>query len=235
MDEVAEMEMAARTGSAWPPGGDPEMAGGILSPTDRDRILQAMTECCAERGYRETTVKEVTDRAQVRLETFETLFADKEECAVAATNRVASEVLATVSTVGSGERSELERGLAGVKGILALMAARPSYAGLGYIQARQGGTERMHEAYESGVRVLTVMIERIGRLVGGEAARPSQTTRAALGGAEAVVRREIAAGRTERLPQLLPELLYSVLVPFVGQEEALRQARMIERHLGKEG
>jgi hypothetical protein len=51
--------------------------------------------------------------------------------------------------------------------------------------------------------------------------------RAALGGAEAVVRREIATGRAARLPRLIPDLLYSVLVPVLGRSEALRQHERI--------
>jgi hypothetical protein len=39
------------------------------------------------------------------------------------------------------------------------------------------------------------------------------------------VRREIAAGRAERLPSMLPDLVYAGTVPFLGQEEALRLAR----------
>jgi AcrR family transcriptional regulator len=227
------MRAAATAGPAEPPHGAPDSFAGVLSPTDRDRILQAMTECCAERGYLETTVEEVIGRADVRRETFDALFADKEDCAVAAINRVASDVLATVSTIGSGKDSEFERGLRGIEAILELMASRPSYAELGYIQARQGGTERMHDAYESGARVLTVMIERLGSLAAEGTTRPARATRAALGGAEAVVRREIAAGRVERLPKLLASFLYSVLVPFIGQREALRQSREIGRLLGR--
>ncbi len=233
MDEPTKTGGTATVGPTEPPRAGSEDFGGILSSTDRDRILQAMTECCAEHGYQETTVEQVVARADVRRESFEALFADKEDCAVAAINRVASDVLATVATSSSADVSELERGLGGIKAILELMGSRPSYAALGYIQARQGGTERMYDAYESGARVLTVMIERIGSLATDKATPPTQATRAALGGAEAVVRREIAAGRVEDLPKLLGVFLYAVLVPFTGQEEALGQARAIEGLLGK--
>jgi TetR/AcrR family transcriptional regulator len=222
-----EIEMKAKSGSGAPPREAERSGGGVLSPTERDRILQAMTECCAERGYPETSVAEVIERAEVSRERFEALFADKEECAVAAINRIASEVLTTVSTIDPGKGSELKQGLAAVRAILELMASRPSYAALAYIGARQGGTARMQDAYEGAARVLSVMIERFGREMSGASALPSRASRAALGGAEALVRREIAAGRAERLAALMPDLLYSVLVPFSGPREAMRLVEAI--------
>jgi AcrR family transcriptional regulator len=228
----------AKAGSSTPPGRPPSSAG-LPSPSDRDRILQAMTECCAEYGYGETTVEEVVARAGVRREAFDAAFADKEDCALAALNWITSELLASVSALvlgpGAGPGSEFEGGIAGLAAILELMASRPSYAGIAYIQARQGGTARMHGTYESGVRVLTAMMDRARGFVPETPASPASATRAALGGAEAVVRREIAAGRIERLPALLPAFVYGALVPLVGQEEALRQSRQAAKLIAGAG
>lgn len=217
-------------GLTKPPGGgvkDPEF--DVLAPNDRDRILQAMTECCAEHGYRETTIEQVVDRAGTPRETFDLLFADKEDCAVTALNRIASEALTAVSMAGSRDASAIEQALVGLSAILELMATHPSYAGLGYIEARQGGTRRMHDTYESSAHVLAVMMERARDFNPSGTPPPAGTTRASLGGAEAVMRREIAAGRFERLPKLLPDFAYGALVPFVGQEEALRISRLAPR------
>jgi AcrR family transcriptional regulator len=226
----------AKAGSSTPPRG-PGSSAGLPSPTDRDRILQAMTECCAEHGYRETTVEEVVARAGVPREAFDAAFADKEDCALAALNWITSELLASVSALvpGPGAGSEFEGGIAGLAAILELMALRPSYAGIAYVQARQGGTARMHGTYESGARVLAAMMDRARGFVPESPASPARATRAALGGAEAVVRREIAAGRTERLPELLPAFVYGALVPLVGQEEALRQSRQAAKLIAGAG
>ena len=216
-------------GALEPGGGAP----GIdqLAPSDRDRILEAMIECCAEKGYAETTIEEVVQRADVSISDFDAIFTGKEDCAVAALNRIASDILTTLSTSGSSEPSELKGELSAMHSMIELMAARPSHVNFGYIQARQGGTARMHDAYESGARVLTVMIERLRNLAPAGAATPTTATRAALGGAEAVLRRELSAGQAERLPSLLPDFAYNVLVPFVGQEEALRQSRLVAEQL----
>ncbi len=68
------------------------------------------------------------------------------------------------------------------------------------------------------------MIERLWRYSELDV-QPRHAASAALGGAEAVVRAEIVAGRGSELPALLPGLVYGATVPFLGQEEAMRLAR----------
>jgi AcrR family transcriptional regulator len=202
----------------------------VLAVSDRERILQAMADCCAECGYAGTSVEAVLERAGVEPQSFENHFAGKEDCALAALNKIVSETLARISMTSADGAGAVERRKYEGKAILELMAARPSFAKLGFIESRQGGTERMHGAYESGARVLALMMERLGG--GGGSAT---TARAALGGAEAVIRRELAAGRAGGLPQLLPDFVYAVLVPFVGQREALRQAKLATTVVTEEG
>lgn len=203
----------------------------VLTVPDRERILQAMADCCAESGYAGTTVEAVLERAGVGSESFDSHFAGKEDCALAALNKIVSETLARISMADSDALGATDRRRYQGRAVLDLIAARPSFASLGLIESRQAGTERMHDAYDSAVGVLALMIERLGDGVAGS----TTTARGALGGAEAVVRRELAAGRAVRLPQLLPDFVYAVLVPFVGQGEALRQAKLAARVATEEG
>lgn len=204
-----------------------------LSPSERDRALGAISFLCAERGYLETSVEDVAARAGITEERFHELFADKEECAVAAVNAILGEVLSVVAGSYSGGRSKWSSVLVGAKTIVELMAANPSFAYISYITARQMATPGVREAREPGVRLLRALLERLwDHSEGG--AQPAQVPTAALGGAEAVVRREIAAGRAERLPQLLPDLIYGATVPFLGQKEALGLARRA-RQLAESG
>jgi AcrR family transcriptional regulator len=204
---------------------------GILSSPDRDRILQAMADSCAERGYSETTIGAVVESAGVSRDSFDSHFADKEDCALAALNKIISETLTAVS-MADGESLEPERRMLQIKAIVELMFARPSYARLGFIQARQGATQRAHDSYASAAHVLALMMERVP---GSGAGPPAGAARAALGGAEAVVRRELAARRDRRLQELLPDFVYAALVPFVGQKEALRQSRVATELVAEEG
>lgn len=202
----------------------------IFSLSERERVLQAVTELCAEQGYQSTTAKQIVERAGVSREKFDEMFGGKEECLLAALNSIIGEVLSAVSSAYSADRSELESGLFGIKALLELMAANPSFAQLGFITCRQMGPADARHAQESGSRLLTAMIERLWEYSSG-GVQPARAARAALGGAEAVVRREIVAGRTDQLPQLLPDFTYGVTVPFLGQEEALRLSKRARKLL----
>jgi hypothetical protein len=49
---------------------------------------------------------------------------------------------------------------------------------------------------------------------------PAEVEMLAIGAAETIVAGEIDAGRTAQLPTLLPAILFSVLMPFLGPEQA---------------
>lgn len=191
-------------------------------PSERERLVAAMAELCAEQGYEETTVADVVQRAQVSEESFAEIFSGgKEEAMVAAINAVLSDTLSTVSGTYSQDRSEFESALSVIKGILELMAAKPSGAYISFVVARQMGPGAAHEVYEAGTKMLTVVLERLWEYSESQV-QPRNVARAALGGGEALVRREIVAGRAEQLPRLLPSFIYGATVPFLGQEEAMR-------------
>ena len=47
--------------------------------------------------------------------------------------------------------------------------------------------------------------------------------RAVIGGAYETLYQHVIGGQVERLPDLLPDLLYCVLVPYVGHPAAMRE------------
>ena len=196
-----------------------------FTPSEGERVLRAMAELCAERGYRETTVEAVIERAGIERESFESMFkGDRDECLLAAMNAILGETVSAVGGAYSADRSEFDSGIAGIRAILELMSVNPSYADIGYIVGPRTGPAQARQVHETGLRVLVVMIDRM-RDYGDAEAQPPGAARAALGGAEAVVRREIVAGRLDQLPRHLPDFVYAATVPFLGQEEALRLAR----------
>lgn len=189
----------------------------------RERLLWAIASLCAERGYEAIGEEDIAGRAGVEVEQLRELFVDKHGCTRAAIDAILAETLTVVSQHYSADLAERDSYLLGIEAILELMAAQPSFCHVSFVCARQMGPPDLSEGLEAGVRMLSALLERLGGDTGSEA--PRTAARAALGGAEAVVRREIAAGRTESLPHFLPDFVYAATVPFLGQEEALRLAR----------
>ena len=59
---------------------------------------------------------------------------------------------------------------------------------------------------------------------------PSGTARAIVGGGESLIVAELGNGRADRVPELLPDILYFALTPYVGQEVGARaRARLSQR------
>lgn len=200
----------------------------FLGDDGRDRLIVAAVTICAERGYDEMSEGEIAARAGLPGHAMEEHFpGGRADCLAAAQNAILLEVVKAVSDSYSADRSEWDSVIYGVKAILDLMAANPLFAYLGYIFSRQMAPGQVKESNETGHRMLAAMLER-GWDYSDSALQPACTAMGVLGGAEAVVRREVARGRAERLPQLLPDLVYIATVPFLGQQEALRLARRSE-------
>lgn len=195
-----------------------------LAPSERERAVWAMARLCAERGYEETSVEDVLELAEMDRQSFELHFDGKEACGIAAVNAIMGETMTVVAASYSPDRSEAESGVAGIEAILELMEASPDFAYVGYITSRQMAGTDARKVRDSGVGFLCTMLDRL-RFYAPEKAAPSTAAVGAFGGAEALLRREVAAGRTENLKRLLPSLVYSATVPFLGQEEALRLSR----------
>jgi hypothetical protein len=53
---------------------------------------------------------------------------------------------------------------------------------------------------------------------------PSSLAAAIVGGGADLVRDELLAGRIDRVGDLLPDMLYLTLAPYLGREEALRRS-----------
>lgn len=74
------------------PRGPHGLSRAEVEESQRDRLLWAVAEAVAEKGYNATTVTDIISRAKVSRTTFYQLFADKRACFLDA-NRAASELL----------------------------------------------------------------------------------------------------------------------------------------------
>jgi AcrR family transcriptional regulator len=215
--------------------GDPDIVSG--SPSGRQetipkegeaaalraRALEAVAECCAERGYAATTIEHIINRARVSRADFDVMFRNKEDAYIAMSNMVLGELLTAATAAYSPDKPLVQVVADAARGILALMSSRPTYAKVAFLDYRTA-TPRALQLYQSGVRVLVSLLDQVRADSLQEVPLPSSAARGAIGGGEALLRKEVAAGRAEQLPGILPEIVYSCLVPLLGQEEALRQA-----------
>ena len=190
--------------------------------SQRNRLLYAMAECVAERGYAATTIAQVVDRAGVSSATFYELFHDKEACFLALIREIIARATMIVTEAYGRDRPPLELLRDGLEALLQLLSSEPAWAKVLFLSSRTS-TPRALELYMSGVRALASMLGAGQGALRDARLNPWDVARIILGGCEAIIRREISAGRTEQLPEILPELMYCALVPIAGQEVAVRE------------
>ena len=185
-----------------------------------ERVLRALAATVAEKGYKETTVAEVVDRAGTSHRVFYGHFANKEEALLAALDSGSAQMLAAVLPAFRRARSWQESVRAAYEAMFAFGIEEPEYTQLGAV-----------EMYTVGKRALqtrdTVMEGLEALLVPGYELSPDTPPIAAeaIGGAiYALIHDQVKRKGPESMPELAPMATYMTLAPFVGAEEAYERA-----------
>jgi len=210
------------------PTGREDLAEPLVAHSQRERLLVALAHRCAEKGYGATTISDICESAGVSRATFYDLFKDKEECFHAAMELSLADAMGSIVAVYSPDKPWATMVRDATAAFLDLLAKRPEFARMALVEAPASG-ERAFELYASGKRVLQSLLDRGRDDPVEERSMPPSAGRAALAAAESLVVGQILAGNTARLSELLPDIVYIATVPYLGQEEALRQAREAER------
>jgi len=190
----------------------------------RETLLRAMLDELALAGYRETSVDRALAAAGVSVEEFEREFRDKDDCLFAAYDQLTAQVVARASAECGGGEPWPDRIRKGLEALLDELAAQPQMA-----RALTRSFPGIRPAaYDRYVELLArfVPFMREGRAYSEvDEELPGEVELLAVGAAEAIIFGEVDAGRAERLPQMLPEILFSVLVPFMGPDRAADEMR----------
>lgn len=163
------------------PRGPHRLAREDVLASQRGRMLDAIAEVVALRGYGAATVADVVEHAGVSRKTFYEHFRDKEDCFLVAYD-TGVEVLMATMRAGEPIRAYLET-----------LSAEPAFARTFLIEIGAAGPraitrrQQVHEAFAA--------------MIGDEL-----EALAAVGALNEVVTREVAAGRTAELPALEPQL-----------------------------
>ena len=196
-----------------------------MEPQRRQALLGAMLDELVQRGYWEMSVARAREVAGVSIEEFEAEFGGKDDCLYAAYDLLTEEVLAKASAGCDGAESWPDRVRAGLVTVLDEFAARPEVA-KAVMRAFPGIRPSAYQRYVS-LLLRFVPFMREGRDYSGvDGELPQEVELLAVGAAEAIIFTEVEAGRTQALPQMMPEILFSVLVPFLGPERAADEMRL---------
>ncbi len=183
------------------------------------KALAAMASLCAERGYASTTVGEIARRAGISTRTFYKLFPGKQECFEAAGVAFVNELEGAVAEARVGADTWSDEVRAGLAAILEVAARKPDFARLAFVEA-----PAVDPALVGRHRPVLAAALAPQPLPPVEVAANPQAI-AALGRAQVLIIERITAGQADLLPELLPDLVFIALLPFLGSERALAAAR----------
>jgi AcrR family transcriptional regulator len=178
----------------------------------------------AEKGYGAMTIGDLTSEAGVSRTTFYELFEDKEGCFLAAYDGAVETLVRRVIAAYESERSWPERAAAGLAALLAALAEEPALARLSLVDIGSAGPAAQRR-YRAAIQRLTPLFEDGRDFAPNGRALPANTSRMAIGGVTGLISDELLAGRAEQLPEMLPDLLFSTLAPYIGPSAALEEMR----------
>jgi AcrR family transcriptional regulator len=190
------------------PPGSHGIPADVVARNQRERLVAAMAEVCAERGYAGASVAAVAKRAGVSSLTFYKQFAGKRDCMLVAHRQLLGRLLEEVDRARETAPEPAAKTRAAVGAALALFAADPPSARLLTVEILAAGPE--------GAECHDAIVEALGRrLVAGASAGqpgagddPSDDSPlpaadwARVAGMLALVGKLAVADEADRLPQL---------------------------------
>jgi AcrR family transcriptional regulator len=209
-------------------GGRNGLPRAYLVRSQRERLLEAMLRVAAAKGYEATTVTDVIEVAGVSRETFEEMFGDKQACFLEAYDAVFDVLVAHVTAAYEASAGEPwpERIAAVLRALVELLATEADIARLSMVEVTAAGDEA-RARYRAALARFTQFLEE-GREYSSQGEElPADTARFAIGGATSMIFDEIRAGRGPELKRILPDLVFAVLMPYLGPEAAEDEMRRV--------
>jgi len=202
------------------PPGRHGLPRAFVAENQRERLLNGVVEAVAEHGYNATTISRITAAAKISRRTFYEYFEGKEDCFGAAYEMIEAHVLdSMLDAPGAGEPWP-DRVRARLAALLDVLARDAAVSRVFLIEPLAAGGD-VAARYREAMQLLAGTLR--------PEPPPSELDmevrdQALIGGIATLIVRRLNAGAATRLPELLPDLVELALAPYLGREEAKRQA-----------
>lgn len=198
-----------------------------VAHNQRERILNAVIEVVAEVGYAELTIEAVVNRAGISRRTFYQHFSNKEAVFLAAYDASAAAMVERIEQAQQHQQDFCEQVESTLRAALYFLAAHPDHAYLLVVEVLAVSSKAI-EKRNTALNVVIEILDRTTCALAGEQGKqppPTITAEAVVGGVTEVIYNRIQRGETSTLPELLPDLLYCALLPYLGAERAAAEHR----------
>jgi AcrR family transcriptional regulator len=201
---VLDTEAPARTGSG-----------------ERAQIVSALIEIAAERGYGETTIELVLERAGLDRPAFDRHFRGKYDCFLSAWQELNEECLETMVRAYESREEWPDRLRAVAYQVIEGLSHDPSRASFGVEVLAAGDAARARR--DMTMRVIASLIDAGRQEMDDPEAVPHTTAEALAGSAYGQIYSRVVRGAVGELPELVPQLMSAAVMPYLGIEAAMNE------------
>lgn len=201
-----------------PAGGDRQRAE-MLSRDPRERILVAMVEIVAKRGYHGATIDHIVKRAGVSRATFYEHFDNREDCLLAGFDEAAVELQRRMEAAVAEAGDWPDQVRAALAAFVEYAVANPALARTCIVESVTAGPAAM-ERYERSLRSYVPLL-RLGREQGNaDGELPDELEDLIIGGLVWMVHQRLLRNEIDAIRALVPTMLEFALVPYMGEKRA---------------
>jgi AcrR family transcriptional regulator len=190
------------------PKGRHGLSRAFIASNQRERLLDAIANVVAEKGYAATRVADITEYAGVSRKTFYELFTDKEDCFLAAYDAIAALLMDRMARgLAAVAQEPWETQVSALLGeFLRFLAAEPAFARMCIVEVLGSGPRGLAKR-DATIEAFFPVVDQIPRSQPGADKYLSTLTPVFVtGGILEVVYAAIRRGDTARLPELEEDL-----------------------------
>jgi AcrR family transcriptional regulator len=189
--------------------------------SERAEIVAALIEVAAERGYGETTIELILERAGLDRPAFDRHFRGKYDCFLSAWQDQNEECLGTMVRAYESREEWPDRLRAVAYEVIAGLSNDPSRASFGVEVLAAGDAARARR--DMTMRVIASLIDAGRQEMDDPDSVPHTTAEALAGSAYGQIYSRVVRGAVDELPALVPQLMSAAVMPYLGIEAAMAE------------
>lgn len=189
------------------PKGRHGLSRAFIASNQRERLLDAIANVVAEKGYAATRVADITEYAGVSRKTFYELFTDKEDCFLAAYDAITALLMDRMAKrLAAVADDSWEQQVSALLGeFLRFLASEPAFARMCIVEVLGSGPRGLAKR-DATIEAFFPVVDQIPRAQPGAEHLSELTPVFVTGGILEVVYATIRRGDTARLPELEEDL-----------------------------
>jgi AcrR family transcriptional regulator len=219
-------------GQRLPPGRH-GLERSFVAQNQRDRILDAVADVVSLAGYAGMRVEDIIVTAGVSRRTFYDHFTNKEDAFLASYEAIVAQLLEQVRAAYDANATLADRVRECLRAFLRFVASEPAFADMCIVEVLAAGPQAI-ERRNFAMRALAELIRTGTAELALPHAPPALTAETIVGGIYEVVYTRVLQGETAALPSLLPDLVYSIMLPYAGHEVAVAEMERIRAQDARE-